>query len=283
MRHCASLLLGIMELLFSFGLLPTLYLLSMAFTAFIFMKTAYAKLHPNAVFCYVMLWELAAFHFLFFLADRFLIFFRTCSSFYYYHYYYAQWLMDITSPLMITVQKITELAWNLYDGRLQQKAIEENNGKPLKEEVLKTSYQRRMAITQGPNFFEYLAYILFPININYGPATEYKMYADSVNRTEPLLKCRIPLFWEQFILGMCSMVYFTHPTDLSYMRTKEFMAKPLIKRIIWVNLAMNWTRLKFADIRILPFDPLLSFLAYHICPLSPHIGITLPGVSLAHR
>lgn len=159
-------------------------------------------------------------------------------------YYYAQWQMDITSPLMILVQKCSSLAWNLYDGHKQASAIAANKGVLPSVPVLRTSHQRRMAITECPSFIEFLAYVSFPINQAYGPSTEFRMYIDSALRTEPLLHCRIPLFWEQLLLGIICVAYFTHPTDLQSFYTKEFMQRPLLHRIIWSNWAMHWTRMK---------------------------------------
>ncbi|GMT33191.1 hypothetical protein PFISCL1PPCAC_24488, partial [Pristionchus fissidentatus] len=78
--------------------------------------------------------------------------------------------IDITGPFMISVQRMTTLAFSLHDGRVK------------KEEEL-SALQKREAISQVPDLLSYLSYLFHFQAILTGPLSFYTDYMHLVNKT----------------------------------------------------------------------------------------------------
>ncbi|CAL4068063.1 unnamed protein product, partial [Meganyctiphanes norvegica] len=79
-------------------------------------------------------------------------------------------VLDVTGPLMIIVQKVTALAYSLHDGLTK------------KEEDL-TPLQKEMVIRQTPSFLEFLAYTMNFHSLNAGPFFMFADYQDFIQGT----------------------------------------------------------------------------------------------------
>jgi hypothetical protein len=180
---------------------------------------------------------------------------------YYYFTAYAVYQMDISSPMMLALQKCTSLAWNLSDGHRQEEARKQNGGVDPEKPVLITSHQRRVAISELPSLFHFFSWMVFPISLSYGPSLEYKLFLSNVERTEQPLRCRLKLFWQQLAIGVFSIIYFFKPSDLSYVYDPEFLVRPFIYRLGILWLHMEWSRLKCASLFVLHPPPSSLFFA----------------------
>ncbi|KAF8361602.1 hypothetical protein PRIPAC_88525, partial [Pristionchus pacificus] len=96
----------------------------------------------------------------------FSMFYLTWVHFYRWHYI-TEYSIDITGPFMISVQKMTTLAFSLHDGAVK------------KEEEL-SPLQKREAISRVPDLLPYLSYIFHFQTILAGPLT---YYTDFINMT----------------------------------------------------------------------------------------------------
>ncbi|GMT03065.1 hypothetical protein PENTCL1PPCAC_25239, partial [Pristionchus entomophagus] len=98
------------------------------------------------------------------------------SMFYLTWVHFYRWMyidvytIDITGPIMITVQKMTTLAFSIHDGVVK------------KEEEL-TPLQKREAIKRVPGLIPYLSYIFHFQSILTGPLSFYTDYIHFINGT----------------------------------------------------------------------------------------------------
>eukprot|EP00770_Monocercomonoides_exilis_P011190 MONOS_11138.1-p1 / transcript=MONOS_11138.1 / gene=MONOS_11138 / organism=Monocercomonoides_exilis_PA203 / gene_product=lysophospholipid acyltransferase [EC:2.3.1.51 2.3.1.23 2.3.1.-] / transcript_product=lysophospholipid acyltransferase [EC:2.3.1.51 2.3.1.23 2.3.1.-] / location=Mono_scaffold00543:2070-3829(+) / protein_length=485 / sequence_SO=supercontig / SO=protein_coding / is_pseudo=false len=210
----------------TYGLYASFTFFGMIIPSYILISHGIGQKKPLIIFGFTMVYLLAVFA-------------------YYYRTAYGIWQMDITSPLMIAVQKCTSLAWNLFDGKKQTDALLANNGiKPTKP-VLRTSHQRRVALNECPSLFGFVSWMMFPISLSVGPATEYAMFESSIEIKEAPLRSRYKLFWKQLVLGAIFMVYFVHPVDVGFVFDKEFISQPFWRRVLKLHICMSWTRLRY--------------------------------------
>lgn len=101
----------------------------------------------------------------------------TMASLSYFHLeamYYRDpddYIIDITLVLMIVVQKLTALGYNVHDGRLPEKEIE-----------CLPKFRRRYAIRTMPSYLEFFSYIFNFFSVLMGPMcffTDYKKHMDT--------------------------------------------------------------------------------------------------------
>uniref|UniRef100_A0A2P2I1K5 Lysophospholipid acyltransferase 1 n=1 Tax=Hirondellea gigas TaxID=1518452 RepID=A0A2P2I1K5_9CRUS len=83
----------------------------------------------------------------------------------------AVFVIDITGPMMLMVQRATTLAFALHDGRCQSKDK-------------MTSLQAKNAITVRPSVLEYFSYLLSFQSILAGPFLLYRDYQDYIEGTD---------------------------------------------------------------------------------------------------
>lgn len=70
--------------------------------------------------------------------------------------------VDITGAQMVLVMKLTAFCWNVHDGRLPEKDLND--------------HQKSRAIRQMPQLLDYAAYVLFFPSLMAGPAFDYNEY-----------------------------------------------------------------------------------------------------------
>ncbi|ESO09652.1 hypothetical protein HELRODRAFT_183969, partial [Helobdella robusta] len=82
-------------------------------------------------------------------------------------YDYGGYTLDVTGPLMIVVQKVTSLAYNIYDGNVYNVRITEN--------------MTRVSLKNVPRLHEYYSYIFCFHSIMCGPFCFFKEYSDFID------------------------------------------------------------------------------------------------------
>ncbi|XP_054266033.1 lysophospholipid acyltransferase 6-like [Macrosteles quadrilineatus] len=95
------------------------------------------------------------------------MFYLSCIHIHRQIYDYGSLTLDITGPLMVIVQKVTSLAYNLHDGITQEEGL--------------TTTQKYYAIRKMPSTLEYFAYIFHFQVLMAGPVVFYRDYIDYIN------------------------------------------------------------------------------------------------------
>ncbi|CAF0937475.1 unnamed protein product [Brachionus calyciflorus] len=99
----------------------------------------------------------------------FTIIYLSCVHLYFQIYFYGQKNFDITSPLMIFVQKLTYLAFSYSDG--------------LKAKESLNDYQKLNVLNEFPSMLEYFSYLFHFQGIIIGPGCNYKDYIEFIDGT----------------------------------------------------------------------------------------------------
>ncbi|CAG2118394.1 unnamed protein product, partial [Medioppia subpectinata] len=81
---------------------------------------------------------------------------------------YGGYTIDITGPIMIAVQKVTNVGFSLHDGL-------------SKSEDELTADQKRYAIRKRPTFLEYYSYVFQYSTLMCGPLVFYNDYIEFIN------------------------------------------------------------------------------------------------------
>lgn len=136
--------------------------------------------------------------------------FLTASHLYRLHVDYLGWSLDVTGVLMLLTQKMTSLAYNLYDGLpRQKKAYDAELAKAAAKEaaeraagaaparksgVVRTFEDRqRFAVSSLPDPLAFLGYVFFFPTLLAGPSVEYRVYLDAVEGAQPRPTWRVYL------------------------------------------------------------------------------------------
>lgn len=147
-RHAAATLLGIAFLIFSFGWYSALVLAVVISSYLIIIKADISNVHR-----YTMVTAMG--------------YLTVCQVSRVFIYNYGILSTDFSGPLMIVIQKITTLAFQLHDGMSK------------KSEHL-TPEQRLLSINRRPSFIEYLSYNLNFLSILVGPCNDFRDYIDFI-------------------------------------------------------------------------------------------------------
>jgi hypothetical protein len=189
--------------------------------------------------------------------------------------------MDISTASMLLVQKIASLGWNISD----YKYVKEEENEKTEDSSTKANvgftlspHLKKCALKEVPSFFHYMAYILFPINVNVGmiyfyyliflgPVVEYAQYLKMVEQKEiPSNSNRLKLYFHNLILGLVFLIYWFYPYSLDFVKNEVFYdidamhsksvvgvnyfkwnkRFSLFQRILMVEIAVHWSRYKFS-------------------------------------
>lgn len=166
LKHAISVFFGIWLEMFIFAH-DWAHSLVSSLVALILMKVLPAKMAPRAVFIWMMAY-------------------MSLSHMYRMYSDYLGWTLDFTGPQMILTQKLTAMAWNIYDGQNLQKERDAANKKGYKDDRAKQRAEKqfanreRYAIPAVPSILEYFGYVYCFPTILAGPAFEYKLYLEGV-------------------------------------------------------------------------------------------------------
>ncbi|KAA6400021.1 MAG: hypothetical protein EZS28_004453 [Streblomastix strix] len=145
-RHIFTIIIGIGALLVAFGLFSAPAYFLMAFVSYGLVKFRIGISYPSIVFFVCM-------------------FILLCSHLYYFITSYGIWQMDISSALMVLLQRCVTFAYNLHDGMIASPSS------------LFTFHQKRYKLTYIPPFYEFLSWCLFPPTLQLqGRWVRYKYY-----------------------------------------------------------------------------------------------------------
>lgn len=170
---------------------------------------------------------------------------------------YLGYDMDFTGPQMVITIKLYALAYNLYDGHLLKKGIEDRAAKKCAP----------WAVTELPGLIEFLGYTFCFATVLAGPAYEYKSYAAACDGSllyKPDGKARgkipsniLPTL-KPFLVSLVCMGAFVvgsgkfpllDPSDpqtfTPVILTDTFLDKPWVNRYAYQWLALFFVRQKY--------------------------------------
>ncbi|KAF7708378.1 lysophospholipid acyltransferase 1 isoform X1 [Silurus meridionalis] len=147
-RHAVASFLGSMFIIFSFGWY-SLHVFMMSFICYVILHRA----SVHTVHWYSMIVAMG--------------YLTACQVSRVIIFNYGVLATDFSGPLMMMVQKITTLAFQLHDGKCH------------KQEEL-TEEQRRLAVVTPPSLLEYLSYTLNFMSILVGPCSNYRDYTEFI-------------------------------------------------------------------------------------------------------
>ncbi|KAJ3080235.1 lysophospholipid acyltransferase, partial [Quaeritorhiza haematococci] len=152
--------------------------------------------------------------------------------------------LDHTTPMMVSVIKLTSFAWCAHDGAKLKKEKDEN-GKDLHPS------QKRRAIVEMPSLIEYLGYMFFFGGFLVGPSFEFKDYKDFIDQRPPFdsipssaiptLKC---IGTAAAYFGLMIFLEQTYTFQHALLDPK-FQASPFWYRFLFINLASFVARTKY--------------------------------------
>jgi hypothetical protein len=170
---------------------------------------------------------------------------------------YLGWDLDFTGSQMVLTMKLYSLAYNLYDGELIAKGIENRASKKC----------ANVAVTDVPGILEYLGYTFNFSTILAGPAFEYKVYKEACDGSNlydkdgkpkgkipsNFLPSMIPFTVSLICLGMFvvgnGMFPLLDPSDpqhaLPVVVTAEFLKKPWVHRYAYSWVSLFFIRMKY--------------------------------------
>lgn len=161
----------------------------------------------------------------------------------------TKYYLDITGPMMVSVQKITTLAFSIHDGKVK------------KAEEL-TEIQLREAITEVPSLLEYMSYIFNFQTALTGPVNFYSDYVAFLDgqHVVPTEDGKVPSAVSTAFRKLAESVLYLliiakfgalYPAEI--IAEPEYMALPITQWLIWwffvillvrINYYFAWT---FAD------------------------------------
>jgi len=92
---------------------------------------------------------------------------------------YLGWSFDVTTQMMIIVQKLTAIGFNYYDGSANQKPSES---------------QKKFGIARLPGLLEYFGWIYMPSSVTMGPFIEYNDFIANIKEALPASPI-VPAIW----------------------------------------------------------------------------------------
>lgn len=163
--------------------------------------------------------------------------FLGASHIYRQRYDYGGYTLDISGPLMIQTQRLSSLAFGMYDGsRL-------NKGQSISE-VLK-----RHAVFECPSLLEFMAYTLYFHGVLAGPFvfyTEYKAYIRGYGLDQlPSARKQLSLTLSLALLHGLLTGYISPQFPYTAVVTTEFANKPMTRKLIFTTISFLLVRQKY--------------------------------------
>ena len=152
---------------------------------------------------------------------------------------YMSWKQDATSPVMLLVCKLSQLAYSYQDGEII---------KNTPERIPRES--KKLIVDKLPSLFEYLSFILFFPSVSIGPSFEYSDYIRYIKLQDefkaipdPFLSSLRVLGYSIIAIGLCVIgdIYF----PFTYCTTEEYYQKEFLYKVLFFNIAMVFGRIKF--------------------------------------
>lgn len=150
--------------------------------------------------------------------------------------HYLEWNVDHSGPQMVLVIKCTSLAFNILDGGVDEKDLDQR--------------QRERRVVKTPSLLEYLGYTFWFGGFLAGPSCEYHDYITFVNGTAFGGK-PIPRSWPAALLRLgqgllCGAgVVLGGNYAVSELSGDWFASQPLLTKWLFYNAALNLSRYKY--------------------------------------
>ena len=112
------------------------------------------------------------------------------------YYYFGLYLLDVTGPLMILVEKLSSLGYSLHDAKFPQ-IIEP--GSKQKEYVLR----KTLAVADTPSVLEYFGHVFFFPAFLAGPLHFYSQYKDFIEGKTPTKGSFVAAILNFFLAFVC--------------------------------------------------------------------------------
>lgn len=217
LRHCYGLAVGIALIYFCYGL-HTLHLFVMSTMCFILLKVV----SPRTVHIYVLVGSLT---------------YLSLMHVWRVYYSYGSNKIDVSGPLMVLTQKVSSLAFSIYDGA-------------TKSEADMTEAQKRFALPKVPTALEYYSYMFQFPTVLAGPTVYYKDYLQFIEGTDqpPNLNPTKTVFKKVLVALSCCLVFILlNPhfpirriKDEHFLETTDFSYK-----LYYLAMCTNLVRFKY--------------------------------------
>jgi hypothetical protein len=170
---------------------------------------------------------------------------------------YLGWDLDFTGTQMVLTQKLYMMAYNLYDGELLAKGVEDKAAKKCAP----------FALPNLPSLIEFLGYTFSFSNLLSGPAYEYSIYRDSCDGSHLYTpdgkpRGKIPSnVWPSlrpFLTSLCCLGLYVFgsakfplldPSNPQkndpFILSPEFLARPWVQRYLHMWIGMFFVRQKY--------------------------------------
>lgn len=170
---------------------------------------------------------------------------------------YLGWDLDFTGSHMVLVMKLYSLSYNLYDGEILAKGIENRASKKC----------ANVAVTEIPSLIEFLGYTFNFSTILAGPSFEFKIYKDACDGTNLYdengkprgkIPSQILPTLKPFIISLICLGIFVvgngkfpllDPSDpqhaLPIVISEEYLQKPWFHRYAYSWVALAFIRFKY--------------------------------------
>jgi len=168
---------------------------------------------------------------------------------------YLGWDLDFTGTQMVLTQKIFMIGFNLYDGELLAKGVENRAAKKCAPFALK----------DAPGLIEFLGYTFCFSTLLAGPSTEYATYLKAIdgsnfktpdgktkvpsnifNTIVPLITCFICLALHLTIVGKFPLLDPTDPqNNTPFILTDDFLKNPFYFRVLHLLVGSLGARCKY--------------------------------------
>lgn len=188
---------------------------------------------------------------------------------------YGSYILDISGPFMIAVQKVTSLGFCLHDGRAKKMETEESEGEsglyeidnnnnsnetssdgkllsPISSDTkLLTDEQRKYAVETVPNFNEFMGYFFHFPSVLCGPIMYFKDYSEFVHApsNKQVPPGRNMAVAKRLTISMvCTILHLTLSPkfDIEFLRSPDFLIHtPLLLRFYYIVIFTMLSRLKY--------------------------------------
>lgn len=188
---------------------------------------------------------------------------------------YGTYILDISGPFMIAVQKVTSLGFCLYDGRTKKlektesdsetELRELNNNNNINNETISdskvitpidnrralTEEQRKYAVESIPNFNEFMGYFFHFPSVLCGPIMYFKDYSEFVHApcNKPIPPGRHIAAARKLTISIsCAILHLTlNPKfEIEFLRSPDFLIHtPLVLRFYYIIIFTMLSRLKY--------------------------------------
>ncbi|KAK2947392.1 putative Lysophospholipid acyltransferase [Blattamonas nauphoetae] len=226
-KHISSFLTGIVLLFVSGGLFALISAFFMIIGTYLILLTNFGVKQPSSV-----LW--------FNLAVLLLVKYHVRLT------TYGTWQFDYTAQLMILVQTLTILAYNLHDGQIPDKPTTDSKP-PSKSMLALLARRQKFALPSLPPILNYLSYTIFPVTFMFGPAIEYTQWIESLNPNRQYAGKRWRNALKEFIIGVLCVSVFLVPNALSidFLTPEYVQSTPLWKRLLKMHIVGEAYRTKY--------------------------------------